>query len=127
MKKVFSLILCIAICALVLVSCDEPTHVHQYNRDEWKIDDTSHWYANTCECEDAGVKNKAAHVYSINNGICDVCGYVDCDHPEFESTYSSDENAHWYAPKCGHSVKKDHEPHVDSDKNGACDKCGYTA
>ena len=45
MKKIISLILCIAVLALVLVSCGDEEHVHQYNRDEWKFDATNHWYA----------------------------------------------------------------------------------
>jgi hypothetical protein len=60
----------------------------------------------------------------MNDGKCDVCGYVMCDHPEFEETYSYDENAHWFAPVCGHSVKKDHAPHSDAGE-GKC-VCGYT-
>ena len=127
MKKIISLILCIVMLSLVLVSCGDDPHVHQYNYNEWKSDKNGHWYANTCGCEDAGKKNSADHLDSMNNGYCDVCGYKSCDKTEYK--YDFNENVHWLTPSCGHTGINSHLPVKDVlahsfNANGVC-ACGY--
>ena len=128
MKKIISLILCIALVSLVLVSCGDEEHVHQYNRDDWASDKDGHWYANTCGCEDAGVKNFAEHDYSMNNGYCAVCGYKNCDKTDYK--YDFNENSHWLTPSCGHTGSNSHLPIKDVEvhsfnESGKCTECGY--
>ena len=129
MKKIISLIFCIALLALVLVSCGEEEHVHQYNRGEWKTDGTNHWYAATCSCSDAGVKNSAAHVDTMNNGYCDVCGYLMCDKVAYEIKTDESIDSHWYGPAdCDHVGEGSHLPIKDIapheyDENGTCTVC----
>ena len=135
MKKIISMLLCIAmmVFALALVSCDdEEVHVHQYDRTKWASDKDAHWYAATCGCKDAGVVNRAAHTDPMNNGYCEVCGYMLCtDNPngEYETAYTYDDFAHWHSPKCDCSgqnahVMPDYEKHEDG--KSTCGICGYT-
>ena len=139
MKKIISLIFCIALLTLLLVSCgDEELHVHQYDRDKWVYDDNSHWYAAACDCSDAGVISAAAHVDSMNDGYCDICGYLKCTNTDpnapgaYSTEYQSNANAHWLAPTCGHSGQnshidpKDFSAHVyDAEGLGKCLVCNY--
>ena len=129
MKKIISLIFCIALLTLVLVSCGEEEHVHQYNRNEWKSDAQSHWYAATCDCSDAGVKNSSKHFDTMNDGYCDICNYLMCDKTAY--AMKQGEDSHWQGPAdCTHTGQgshlpiKDIAPH-DYDANGACTTCGY--
>ncbi len=125
MKKIISVLLCIVMLSLVLVSCGEEEHVHQYNRNEWAADAANHWYAATCDCKDAGTKNLAPHVDSMNDGECDICGYLMCSNEAYNSSYSHNEVSHWIAPVCGHEghiQKTDYGKH----DGGICSVCGYT-
>ena len=133
MKKIISMLLCVTmmVFALALVSCGDDPHVHQYNRTNWSKDATAHWHAASCECEDAGVVDRAAHSDPLNNGFCEVCGYVTCENTDnaYETTYKYDDDAHWFEPVCGcsgqdaHVVpKKDLEKHTGGSK---CTVCGY--
>ena len=132
MKRIISLVLCIAMLALVLVSCGEDAHVHTYNRDEWKSDASNHWYAAACDCEDAGVMKKAAHVDSMNDGRCDICNYLLCNNgandtePTYKTEWSSNDDFHWHDATCGHVghvLKKAFAAHVYT-TGSACDTCG---
>jgi len=130
MKKIISLILCITLITLVLVSCGDEVHVHQYNRNEWAYDATNHWYAATCECTDAGTKNLGKHVDTMNDGYCDICGYLTCNNTAYSDVLNYNENTHWYDPSCGHNgqnshiLSKDFSEH-DFDDAGLCTFCGY--
>lgn len=135
MKKLISLILCIAMLTLVLVSCGEDEHVHQYNRNEWKNDENNHWYAASCDCSDAGKVNSAAHYDLMNDGYCDVCGYLMCAKTEY--VWEANENVHWQQAKsvedggCGHIGQNSHLPQKDIaahtyNEQGVCSVCSYT-
>lgn len=113
MKKIISMLLCVTmmVFALALVSCGDEEHVHQYNRDAWASDATAHWYAASCECQDAGVVERAAHSDPMNNGKCEVCGYNLCTNTNNEyntSTYVYDDFAHWHEPLCDCSGQNAH-------------------
>ena len=130
MKKIISLIMCTALLLLVLVSCGDDC-VHRYNRDEWVSDSESHWYAAECDCEDAGVASKAAHVdVSLKDGFCDICGYKLCDNTAYKTEYSYNANSHWKNPTCDHVGSTSHiapsemAPHTDGNTDGKCDVCG---
>ena len=43
----------------------------------------------------------------------------------FETTYTSDENGHWFASTCGHDVRSGEESHIDGNCDHTCDACGY--
>lgn len=130
MKKIISLILCVALISLVLVSCGEEEHVHQYNRNEWAADSTAHWYAATCECTDAGKISVSEHVDTMNDGFCDICNYLMCSNTAHSETLRYNDNSHWYDPLCGHSgqnshiLPKDFSEHT-YDASGLCAGCGY--
>ena len=132
MKKIISLILCIAVLALVLVSCGDEEHVHQYNRNEWKFDATNHWYAPACDCEDAENINVAKHYDTMNDGKCDICNYLMCSNTAHGDTLKYNENSHWKEPVCGHNGQDSHilpgefSEHTYNDA-GLCTTvgCGY--
>ena len=134
MKKIISLIMCTALLLLVLVSCGDDECVHRYNRSEWVSDAENHWYAAECECEDAGVAAKAAHVdVSLKDGFCDICGYQLCNKTAYKTTYSYNANSHWKNPACDHLGSTSHiapgemAPHEYIEGSGAavCIDCGY--
>ena len=132
MKKIISLILCIALITLVLVSCGDEKHVHQYNRDEWAFDASNHWYAAECDCKDAGTKNLAAHVDSMNDGYCDICNYLMCGVKDHSTELSYNDNAHWYNANCTHNgqnshiLPKDFSEHIYSEADdGRCTICNF--
>ncbi len=127
MKRIFCLILCVALLGLALVSCKDD-HVHQYNRQDWASDESGHWHASSCGCTDAGIKDKSAHVDEImNDGLCDFCGYEVCKNEAHKTEWSMNENAHWHDTVCGHVghiQKGDFEPHNDA-VDGICDDCNH--
>ena len=134
MKKIIGLILCVATTLLVLVSCGDGDHVHNYNRNEWAKDATHHWYAAECDCEDAGVASKAEHVdKTMVDGFCDVCGYKVCTNTAYSTEYTFNANSHWKNPLCNHVGSTAHirpvdiEPHDFEIVSGVatCKDCGY--
>lgn len=66
------------------------------------------------------------HVDENNDSVCDLCAY-DYGHTHtYAQEISIDENEHWYAISCGHSVAdKDREAHKDENNDGVCDVCAY--
>ena len=124
MKRIIGLVLCIVMLSLALVSCGDEEHVHQYNRNEWKSDANNHWYGATCECDDAGTKNLAPHVDSMNDGWCDICGYLMCANTAYKSTYSYNDVSHWIMAECGHEGHISRKEFGKHD-GGACSVCGY--
>ena len=134
MKKIISLIFCVAMLVLALVSCGGEECTHEYNRDEWKSDATGHWYAAKCECEDAGVASKAAHVdESIVDGFCDICGYQTCTVNTYSGKYLDYKTAtkHFEIPTCGHVASTSHigvkagDHRYDGEGGSVCLDCGY--
>ena len=120
MKRSILLLLCALMAILCLAGCDllnkipgfggeEPDeHVHTY-ASTLSSDATGHWYAATCECDDAGTKDFAAHVDltgGLNggkDGKCDTCAYVICAHT-YATEWSTDATNHWHAVTCGCDV-----------------------
>ena len=98
---------------------------HTFDGEKWMSDGESHWHPATCKHE--GVKDaKAAHVDAENDGVCDVCQHVDTEHAHsYESGWSSDENQHWHAANCGHSLVSNQAAHEDAEDDGVCDVCGW--
>ena len=132
MKKIISLIGC-TVLLLALVSCGKEEHVHKYNRNEWVSDASNHWYAAECDCEDAGIVSKAAHVdESMKDGFCDICGALVCANTEYDAKYYNNEYSHWQYSTCGHNGSTSHlapkqEPHnfVEADGKAICEDCKY--
>ena len=98
-------------------------HTHTYAT-EFTSDESGHWYAVSCGCS-VDVKDKAAHTDADNDGACDVCAYDGGhEHTFITDAWAMDENNHWHAAGCGHSVIEDEEAH-DYDDMGLCAVCGY--
>ncbi len=97
-------------------------HTHTYAA-ELSKDETNHWYAVTCGCP-IEVKDKAAHVDADNNGVCDTCAFVACEHTYITDAWAMDAEKHWHAASCSHAVVADEEEH-DFDEMGLCAVCGY--
>lgn len=110
--------------------CDVCSYVsdctHTYDTTKWESDEDSHYHAGTCGHEVR--KDEADHVDSAdNNGICDVCAYVMCEHT-YETGWTDTEGGHWHAPTCGHAVNgTDLTDHVDANTipDGKCDVCEF--
>lgn len=119
MKRSILLLLCALMAILCLAGCDlvdkifgggeDPEeHVHTY-ASTLSSDATGHWYAATCECDDAGTKDFAAHIDltgGLNggkDGKCDTCAYVICAHT-YATEWSNDATNHWHAVTCGCDV-----------------------
>ena len=82
-KRIFGLVLavCFILPCLFLMGC----HEHVYSAD-WTADETHHWHAPSCECEDVEIVDKAEHNFTELNYIeeggkvykvltCDTCDY----------------------------------------------------
>lgn len=66
---------CAITMALGLTGCNDP-HTHTYSS-SYESNATHHWRAATCDCADAGTKDKAEHTYELNSDnkmACSVCG-----------------------------------------------------
>lgn len=131
MKRSLYLFLCIMLAlTVVFVSCGEedPTlnHSHTYS-DEWSHDETNHWYAATCGCENEK-SNVAPHVDANSDSCCDICGW-DYDHSHtFAADWTYDETNHWHKVTCGCSVEVSGKgAHVDKNNDGHCDVCPWAA
>lgn len=81
-----------AVSCAVAVGCKKHTHTFS---DEWKSDDSGHWYSATCGHDEK--KDYAPHVYDNDaDDDCNECGYVRHD---FESKWLFDYNNHYHACK----------------------------
>ena len=110
-----------------------PTHEHTYDNVTWSKDENKHWYSDTCGHNTK--KDEAEHTYSdwvvvseatettkgSKKRTCGVCGYEDVEDIDalphthkYGSTWSKDENKHWYSDTCGHNTKKDEAEHTYS-------------
>ncbi len=103
--------------------CEYDLHVHTHNTDEWATDETSHWYAATCGCEDEKL-DLGEHTDADTDAICDVCAYEIHYHEYNTEEWASDSTGHWHAASCGHDEKADFAEHTD-DFLGTCTTCGY--
>lgn len=99
-------------------------HKHEYAT-AWTSDADNHWHAPTCGHDIEG-SYKGAHKDKNNDGACDICSYNGGHVHEYKTEWSTDENEHWHAPSCGHTVpNKDKGLHVDFDNDSICDECAY--
>ncbi len=96
--------------------------------DAWTYNDTHHWHGVICTHTIAPT-DKAAHVDSNVDGICDACGYYDLTHTHtYADTLTVGADTHFYAATCGHwGARKDEQKHTDDNGDGACDVCGGMA
>ena len=108
-------------CDTVCNVCDEERSIeHAY---ELLSDDDTHWY----ECSVCHVtKDEIAHIYDHScDATCNVCGDLRdvADHP-YKSTYTYDNNTHWYeCAVC--KQRKDVAVHVyTNDCDTTCNDCG---
>ena len=139
MKKLILLFVSL-ILSISLVACGECEHIDEnndgvcdlceYNYDhehtydeEWTYNDTEHWHNVTCThtVEDG---DKGEHTDEDNDGVCDGCSW-DYDHEHtYEALWSHDNENHWHAVSCTHSVEvKDKGEHTDENNDGICDGC----
>ena len=125
LKKSFFMLLCLALVLTCFAACGDTTtdHKHTYSTD-WSSNETSHWYAASCEHTDLKA-NIGAHVDAENDGVCDICGHGGDHTHTYESTWTSDAEKHWHASSCGHTVKGDEAAHVDANKDGVCEVCEH--
>ena len=76
MKRMFAILLCVFMCAMLLASCDiTPIHRHIIN-ENWSYNEETHWKdvacnLNTCKMDIVTYE----HVDEDLNNACDVCGY----------------------------------------------------
>jgi len=134
MKRSILLLLCALMAILCLAGCDlidnilgndDPEeHTHTY-APTLSSDATGHWYAATCECEDAGKKDFAAHVDltgGLNggkDGKCDTCAYAVCAHT-YATEWSKDATHHWHAVTCGCEVAAEKTAHTYTEDGCVC-------
>ncbi len=109
--------------------CDECLYQfckHYWGEWEQSGDGLTHWQNKQCSHNAPAASEPVLHTEADanNDGICDACTAQYCTH-QYHPTYSYDENNHWYASACGHSVVKDKAAHDDADNNGQCDTCKY--
>ncbi len=123
MKKGISLALCLLLATGAFVGCEDEVHKHTY-AETWSTSATAHWHAATCKGHDSEKKDVDGHSDANNDGVCDVCEYVLCQH-EFETVLTGDAEGHYYAATCGHDVKKDAATHSAVNAFGECPDCGY--
>ncbi len=102
-----------AVSCAVAVGCKKHTHTFS---DEWKSDDSGHWYSATCGHDEK--KDYAPHVYDNDaDDDCNECGYVRHD---FESKWLFDYNNHYHA--CKYDGCDEHGS-VGAHKFGTDNKC----
>ena len=124
MKRFIALpIACIAAFSMVACDKDAAPHSHSY-ASEWSKNDTMHWHAATCQCEDV-YGDVAGHTDADHDGDCDVCGWFDENHTHtYKSDWTFDASGHWKESTCYHNVKGEFAEHTP-DEFGDCTECGY--
>lgn len=105
--------------------CEYVLHKHAYNTEQWTTDETSHWHASTCGCEDEKL-DAGEHADADINAVCDVCGYEIHYHEYDTENWQNDADSHWHGTTCGHDDKVDVAEHT-KDFLGTCTTCGYNS
>ncbi len=103
--------------------CEYVLHKHAYNTEEWTTDESSHWHASTCGCENEKL-DAGEHVDSDTDTVCDVCGYEIHYHEYDTENWQKDSDFHWHGTTCGHDDKVDVAEHTN-DFLGTCTVCGH--
>lgn len=96
---------------------------HEYST-LWSVNGTHHWHAVTCNHTIAPA-DRAEHTDADNDGVCDVCEYLDHEHTYDHDKWVFDDHGHWHAADCGCSLKADESAHEDANNDGACDTCAW--
>ncbi len=113
-KRLVFAVLC-ACFTLMFAACTVKSggngHVHSWG--EWQYTHTEHWR----ECQNCNEEQRAQH--SMENGVCNVCGYN--GHVHEWSAWEYSETEHWR--ECRSCEGKQRASH--SLKNGRCDICDY--
>lgn len=92
---------------------------HDYDRENWRADETGHWYAATCGHDVKG--ELTDHSYD-ENYQCTVCGYL--HKHTYSEAWTYDETGHWHSDTCNHGTVTDTIAHTDGDNDCVCDECG---
>lgn len=124
--------------------CDFSGCEHTFS-EEWRADVTYHWHPATCEHIGA-VSGKEQHVDADENGRCDGCDYLMCNHTDFDldgecdicggpldpdhvhefgEEIGSNVTSHWYISTCHPGATSEPEDHVDENNDGVCDICAF--
>lgn len=90
----------------------------------WSMDGTHHWHDVTC-AHTIAPADKGEHVDENDDGVCDVCEYLDHEHTYDETVWVYDKNHHWHAANCGCTLRANQSAHVDENNDGACDLCDW--
>ena len=103
---------------------EEPCQ-HTFNEEKWMSDASHHWHPATCKHE-GQQSAKAVHVDEDQDGVCDVCAYLDTEHTHtYKPEWSMDQNEHWHEASCEHALTSDRAAHEDAENDGVCDVCGW--
>ncbi len=127
MKKILSVLLCLAM-LLSLVACAEEAHEHTFS-DSWQSDETHHWHQATCEHTEE-VSNKEAHFDEDGDNMCDICGTRMPHEHTYKTEWAFNADEHYHMPNCGCNVTRpenwsDRAAHVDENNDSVCDVCTY--
>lgn len=125
----------------------DPNHEHTF-ADTWTSDVTYHWYGATCEHLGAytGREQHVDGTDGAENGYCDTCGYLMCQHVDFDldgncdicggpldpnhvhefgNDVGHDTTGHWFISTCHPGATSAVESHVDKNNDGQCDVCKF--
>ncbi len=121
-KKLFAILVCVALLVSVFAACNKHTHVY----DKWDNDANQHWKV-CAEDNEIDDTTRANHADANNDGKCDVCGYeMGVAHTHTYGNWQSNAQNHW--KECTSCHDKDattEAAHADADDDGRCDVCGY--
>lgn len=124
MKKLFAILLCVIVCAMLLASCELVhstlnigKHTYEYIQYE-----KGHFRQYTCGCPSPEIMGE--HYDFNEDGICDACDY---DLPEHEHKYIiyKDHTGHTWYYTCGCTTLPNFSQHYDENGDGVCDYCEY--
>ena len=128
MRKLLALLALVAVCIMMLASCDvllgnkEEECEHTFS-EKWSTNANQHWHAATCEHGEMR-DQLADHTDEDEDGLCDVCAHQIGHEHTFASTWTTDDDKHWKEAICSHSDAKGYEAlHSDNNTDGICDVC----
>ncbi len=96
---------------------------HEYST-LWSVNGTHHWHDVVCTHTFAPA-DMAEHTDANEDGVCDVCDYLDHEHTYDTQKWTFDALSHWHAATCGCSIKANEATHTDANNDGACDTCEW--
>lgn len=124
MKKLFAILLCVIVCAMLLASCELVhstlnigKHTYEYIQYE-----EGHFRQYTCGCPSPEIMGE--HYDFNEDGICDACTYNIVGHEHTYLKYKDHTGHTWYYT-CGCTTLPNFSQHYDENGDGICDYCEY--